>query len=682
VRKNISFILLLLIVSCNKSEIKHNRSVFTDSVAYYLSKVEFQQNRIIKGADNKKAFLHLIERENDSIARDQLFKITKNFYELQDEKKIFSAANLLIEKSQAAKDSLNLAKALNIIGNQYINKGKNDSAYFFLIKAEKLFLRLDDSLSIGKNFIDKAFIQLYENDFSGCEVSCIQGLNYLKNVDNVKQSEYDAHNLIGISSNELKNFDNALIYHNKALKIAVDNKLNSKFHLASNSLNNIGVVYQNQGKHREAISMFKTAKADNNLLLDYPSLYAIITDNLAYSKFKVGDLSDLPELFFEALTIRENNSLTSGIIANKIHLSEFYAARKDSVNARKFAQEALALAKKNKVSGDLLGTLKQLSVVELDNASKYTSEYIKISDSIQQAERRAKDKFARIAFETEEIANAKDKLEEQNRILFYFFASILSIGVLLFVIRSQRSKNRELMLKQAQQKANEDIYNLMISQQKKIDEGRIKEKKRIAQELHDGILGRLFGARLNLDSLNRKTDASAAELRSEYLSELKNIEQDIREISHDLNREKYVLINNFLAIVHDLIENQRSILLVPIEFNIDTAIEWEIVPNNAKINLYRIIQETLQNIRKYSRATRVEISLLISNEGQLVLKVKDDGVGFSTKQKIKGIGIANIVARSEELGGACEVKSRPGSGVTITVRIPYDPTLTFTAAKL
>jgi hypothetical protein len=65
----------------------------------------------------------------------------------------------------------------------------------------------------------------------------------------------------------------------------------------------------------------------------------------------------------------------------------------------------------------------------------------------------------------------------------------------------------------------------------------------------------------------------AVSQRSSYLSELKNIEQDIREISHDLNRKKSELINNFVAIVDNLFEEQgRQTKLVS---NIDSSIKWE-----------------------------------------------------------------------------------------------------------
>ncbi len=55
------------------------------------------------------------------------------------------------------------------------------------------------------------------------------------------------------------------------------------------------------------------------------------------------------------------------------------------------------------------------------------------------------------------------------------------------------------MFKEQQQIANAEIYNLMISQQKTIEENRAKEKKRVARELHDGVLGKIFGVRMNLE---------------------------------------------------------------------------------------------------------------------------------------------------------------------------------------
>jgi signal transduction histidine kinase len=226
-------------------------------------------------------------------------------------------------------------------------------------------------------------------------------------------------------------------------------------------------------------------------------------------------------------------------------------------------------------------------------------------------------------------------------------------------------------LREEQQKANEEIYSLMLSQQKKLDEVVLKEKQRIGQELHDGVLGRLFGARLNLDSLNRKDDELAIAGRDHYIAELKFIEQDIREISHELSREKFALINNFVAILTNLFEEQKNLSeATDLKYSIDQAIKWDKVDNDLKINLYRIIQESLQNINKYAKAKTVLVNLL-KDADHLHITIMDDGVGFDTNKKSKGIGLQNITSRVESCKGTFELKSKPGKGTTITIDLPF-----------
>lgn len=241
----------------------------------------------------------------------------------------------------------------------------------------------------------------------------------------------------------------------------------------------------------------------------------------------------------------------------------------------------------------------------------------------------------------------------------------------LFIIRTQRAKTRELVLKQAQQKANEDIYNLMIAQQTVVDESRAAEKKRIARELHDGVLGRMFGARLNLDSLNTSSDEESVKKRFNYLSELKNIEQDLREISHDLNREKTVLINNFVSIVNNLIEEQKASFEANVLCSIDESIKWEKIHNTIKINFYRILQEGLQNINKYAKAKNIKVEIKGDKEN-VYLIVEDDGEGFEVNKKSKGIGLQNMISRTNECHGIFDIKSEKGKGTSIAITIPYE----------
>ena len=666
-----SFLFIITLSCNNEPKNKNTDNFYLDSIATYMSFVKNKNLTPEKRIQfNKKAFSILENQKNNQQYRNNLFSVVEQFYTLKDNKSLRISLRLILDKSIEKKDTLHIAKAYNIFGNEYINLDQNDSAYYYLLKSEKLFTKLKDSLSLGKNYIDKAFVQLYESDYTGSELSAIQSLSYYKNF-NEKQSEYNAFNLIGICSNELKNYDNAIEYHKKALDYVnqYEEISNSIVHYRASTLNNLGYVYQTLNNHKEAVANFKLGLTEKNLLQDAPYIYSAIVNNLAYSKFKLKDYSNLPDLFFESLKIREKNDLFSGVIATKIHISEFYAENNDTINSQKYANEALQLAKTTKISGDLLGALKQLSIVEHKKSSQYSKEYIKISDSIQQEERKAKDKFARIAYETDEIIGEKDKLEEQNRTLLYIFLATMAVGLLLFIIRTQRAKNRELLLKQQQQKANEEIYSLMISQQATIEENRVKEKKRIAQELHDGVLGRMFGARLNLDSLNKFNDEDSITSRYNYLNELKSIEQDIREISHDLNKEKTELINNFVAIVHNLIEKQKASFEPEITYSIADKIKWDAIDNTTKINLYRILQESLQNINKYASAKNIHVEFK-KDIDNVILKIVDDGIGFEVNKRKKGIGLQNMLSRTNECDGVFEINSKKGKGTTIEVSVP------------
>jgi signal transduction histidine kinase len=659
-----------ILTCCSKKDVNKKSESTSDSITYYLdwgknsNKTPKEKLRY-----SNKALGILKNQKNDSICREKIYEVANTFFSLQDWEGFKSASQLGLEKSLKSRDTLNIAKGYRYVAQYYNSTNVVDSAYIFYSKAEKLYTALNDEFNVGKVLLKKGILQFYTNDYLGAEISISHAYTRLKNSDDT-QTIYQAISMIAIIANEMKDYQKAIEKHEEALNMVRQHNLRNSSQEAT-SLNNIGNVYQNLNRNRDAVDNFNRALEDTDLPLVNPDLYAVLLDNLAYSKFKLGDDQNLPNLFYKSLKIRDSINNRSGVILSKIHLSEYYADRKDTLASQKFALEASSTARISGAPSDILASLKQLSAVDHKNSSKYTKEYIRINDSLQQAERNSQNMLTRIQLETDEILQEKDQLEEQNRTLLYFFVGSLMIGVLLFVIRAQRSKNRELLLKQAQQKANEEIYNLMITQQNKIEEGRIREKKRIAQELHDGVLGRLFGARLNLDSLNKNSTQEAITKRNSYLSELKNIEQDIREISHDLNREKYVLINNFVAILNNLLEEQKLSFSTDFNVLIDETIKWDFLSNTFKINLYRIIQESLQNVNKYAKASHVSLKIIRSGES-ITLAVIDDGVGFSVDTKKKGIGLSNMISRAHELNATFEVRSKKGKGTTILISFPFE----------
>ncbi len=661
----------MLFFGCtNKNTENQITTSVEDSLSSYLSKAN-DFNSVPKKRQEyiQKAFAIVINQPNDSMNRVNLFRIANRYYNINNWAAYKETVKIVLEKSVISKDTINMAKAYSYLGDYYGNQRATDSAFMNYFKAEKIYLQLGDNYNLARARLNKALLQFNENDFLGSEISVFKALRVIKR-EKASDIEYESYNLLGIIYNELDEYEKSIEFHNKALTSIVGETASIEFQSKPTSLNNIGYVYQNMDKHELAIPYFQKGLENEKDLITYkPFIYAMLLDNLAYSRFKLKESYQLPELFYQSLKIRDSLQLTTGIIISKVHLSEYFASKNDIVKATQYSNEALALARKSGNARNFLLPLKQLAAIEPIKASAYNKEYIYINDSLQKADRKIADKFSRIEYETDVIKQENTDLTEKNRNLVYIFGAILILGMFLYIIKAQKAKTRELLLKQEQQKVNEEIYNLMISQQNNVDTIRVKEKKRVAQELHDGVLGRMFGVRMNLDSLNKLNDENASVQRTNYLTELKNIEQDIREISHDLNREKSELINNFVAILENLFEDQKKTFKTKLVSNIDSTIKWETVSNAVKINLYRIIQESLQNINKYANANIINVEFK-KQGNNLFLEIKDDGIGFDINKAKKGIGLQNMFSRINECKGTFAIESKKGEGTIITVTVP------------
>jgi signal transduction histidine kinase len=672
--KNSHYIVILLLIAffacTKKNEASQYDTISEDSLSNYLSKAnDFNSPQKKRQEYIQKAFAIITIQPNDSMNRVNLFRVANRYYNINNWKEYKETVHIVLEKSKISKDTINTAKAYTYLGDYYGTQGVSDSAFMYFFKGEKLYIDLKDNYNAARTRLNIALLQFNESDFLGSEISVFKALRVIKG-EKTNDIMYESYNLLGIVYNELGEYDKAIEFHTKALASVDDKTTPIEFQSKATSLNNIGYVYQNVNKHKQAIPYFQKGLEQRETLIKYkPAVYAMLLDNLAYSRYKIKETKGLPNLFYESLKLRDSLQLPTGIILSKIHLSEYFASKNDTVKATQYSNESLETARKSKNDRNVLLALKQLAVIEPTKAAIYNKEYIHINDSLQKADRNIADKFSRIEYETDEIKQENTDLTTQNRNLVYVFGSVLILGMFLYIIKAQKAKNRELLFKQEQQKVNEEIYNLMISQQSNVETIRIKEKKRVAQELHDGVLGRMFGVRMNLDSLNKIHDESASHQRNSYLTELKNIEQDIREISHDLNREKSELINNFVAIVDNLFEDQKKTFKSKLVSNIDSNIKWESMSNANKINLYRIIQESLQNINKYAQANAVKVEFKKELDN-LFLQISDDGIGFNVNKAKKGIGLQNMLSRINECNGTFEIRSKKGEGTIITVTVP------------
>jgi PAS domain S-box-containing protein len=190
-----------------------------------------------------------------------------------------------------------------------------------------------------------------------------------------------------------------------------------------------------------------------------------------------------------------------------------------------------------------------------------------------------------------------------------------------------------------------------------------RERFELGQELHDNINQILATSKLYLDvAIEEK------EPRMELLAKSrKNISvaiEEIRKLSKDLIAPSL----NDLGLtqsIKELIRSIQSVGKMKIRLNVSGLDEAELLPEQ-KINIYRIIQEQLNNILKHAQAGEVVIELNKVKE-QVRLRLADDGKGFDPRMRRKGVGISNIISRAELYNGKVEIESAPGKGCQLVV---------------
>ena len=192
-----------------------------------------------------------------------------------------------------------------------------------------------------------------------------------------------------------------------------------------------------------------------------------------------------------------------------------------------------------------------------------------------------------------------------------------------------------------------------------------EERRRIARDLHDVVLQDLSGALQSLRLTHLRARGSALDLEEE-LQALRRATLGLRSAIYDLRHEEE---RPFIKSVESLVELNRQ--LTP-EREIALRIEEgfpERLPGEMGVELLRVLQEALANIRRHSGATNVEVSL--RTEGEAVLAgVFDDGRGFDPPSTRDGVGLSAMRERVEALGGEIEVQIRPGEGTKVTLRAP------------
>lgn len=299
-----------------------------------------------------------------------------------------------------------------------------------------------------------------------------------------------------------------------------------------------------------------------------------------------------------------------------------------------------------------------------DNAKAlvFLNKMVKVKDSINTSTVNALRASYEADKQAKELELQQAQIEKQKLII----AAISICSVLIITLLFTVYKRRQSLL---EAKMNAAILEQQNIAAKEILAAEEKERKRIASDLHDGVGQMMSAVKMNLSSIASKLtlhNEQDAVLLEKTLALVDESCKEVRTVSHNMMPNALLksglssAVRSFL----DKIDHKK------IKVNLHTEGLENRLPDTIEIILYRVIQETVNNVIKHAQANQLDIALIKDKDG-ISCTIEDNGIGFNhSTNSSEGIGIKNIKARITYLQGTVEWDSSINNGTLVAVHIP------------
>jgi len=512
----------------------------------------------------------------------------------------------------------------------FFEKGQYQSAYHTYNEAIFLCKPIDNYVDdYVYALLSQANIQQNSSDFIACEESLTKILPYLKKTKK-RSLTYNTYTILAYNYYFTYDNKNALLYHKKALKLA------STSYKKAVILNDISLIYQNQGKYKEVVDLLEplaikkikhksdSQKTDNS--------YSLLLNSLGYCYYKTGNPKAL-DCIKKALEIQLRLNENFELVSTYNILSILYA-EKDPKISKIYAEKQYDAACKVNSSSFKANAL--ASLIEKSKGrelKKYSETYMKIIDSIINGRQQAQNQFSTIKYTSKidkeenlklKILKAENDIQierQKNRNIISYVIIVFAIGLTIFLT----------------------IY-LFLKRKKEKNIAVLESERRISKKLHDELANDVYETL----AYAKNTDLEIEANKENFLINLDAIYARTRNIS----RENSVISTNenyplaLREMISDFKMPELNILLNGLD-----DISWNKIEKNKKIVLYRVLQELLFNMKKHSQATLVSIVFKRKAKNLTVLYT-DNGNRFNGESLSIKTGLQNIESLIKTINGS------------------------------
>jgi len=527
------------------------------------------------------------------------------------------------------KDSLQI-EIYNSIGQINYSMGKYDLAldhYFRALETAEKNNRHNQTKTIYINVANTYFVM--SNDMQA-ESYYLQAEN-LSHKLNDSVSMADAwRGLCRISINR-EAYDTALEYGEKSLRVLLAFP-DVPAHTMMNANQMLAYVWLKIPDYGNAME-YAQKSVDYARQTGLPSFLSAALYLLSHCKLKQGMYSESEEIAFEALAIDTTVSYSNFELYANIALANIWMGNPEkSVEYFEKTTNAIrAFSNKNY----------QSSLTEME-----------------------------VKYETEKKEMRITSLEEEKRLISWLFITgggLLLLGLIAFFFLWRWTIQKRRLAEQQRQLAEQQVRQLEQEKQlvatQAVFDGEVKERSRLARDLHDGLGGKLTCMKLNLQELNQNAgfDDDKAGQYNAIMDILDDTVREMRRVSHNLMPE--TLSRSGLKTAVDDFCRSMSPKIVFSYYGDESRLDMKL-----EALIYRCIHELVNNALKYANASQIMVQI-IREADSVAFTVQDNGCGFDAVAETEGMGLQSIRARVESLGGEMQIDSTMGEGTEINLEI-------------
>ncbi len=569
---------------------------------------------------------------------------------------------------QHEKDDLRKAAILNALSEALRSSDFIKSREY----AEQAFVLAEksgvNSPEAARSLLNTGVAYYYQGNYEKALEAYLQSLGRYEKLSD-KKGMASVWNEVGTFHKKQGEIDKALTNFQDALTLS--SAIKDSLQIAS-SMNNLGMVYELKGDHEKAMDFYRQSAAIKELLHDLNGV-TYNYDNMGTLLAKSGKYDEAQRYLLRVMEIRKQLNDRGGYAIAVNNLGEMYFMQGDYPKAREYFQAALAISFQIDYK-DLRRHIYQMLSETYQREKNFSEAYaymmksVVVKDSIFNEQKSRQILDLEKKYETEKKETEIRFLKQENEIKDFrlqrnqIFIIALVVVLLALIGMGYLWSARTTLKQQAELEATR--ASLKESQLQAVIASQEEERKRFAADLHDGLGQMISALRLNLshEELSKKSVEQAVVVLNEMNGEIRNIA---------FNLMPQVLVNGDLP---DALQefanrlNRTGKIVVQVQsFKMDLAL-----PAEQKIAVYRVCQEWVNNVIKYSGCSTINIQL-VNHGDELVITVEDDGQGFDAKTLMEGQGNGwkNINSRLGLIKGSIEIDSQPGrKGTTTVVAVP------------